>query len=220
MQHRSTGFALDWRRECCAPRRSGGARSIVLAVLVAALVAACDAYDRDLGPAPYLCGNTAPRCPMDYACMTDGITGHEVCVRDDSELSTELECADDSELEPNNVLDEASPSSIDSTKTFSASALAICPAGDRDLFEIAVSTEGTNVEMTVEYDAAGASLQAALLNAGGVPIATAEPVTNAPRTLHATASLPIGTYYASITAPVTETISVNNYQLSITATPP
>ena len=35
-----------------------------------------------------------------------------------------------------------------------------------------------------------------------------------------TPNLPTGTYYASISAPLSDEISVNNYDLVVTATPP
>jgi hypothetical protein len=182
-------------------------------------LAACDAYDTDLGPTPYLCGDTAPRCPDGYGCQTDGLTGEEICVGNDDSLSQDFNCADDSANEPNNALEEATATPVDaSMTTFSASGQSVCPAGDRDLFAITISQMNSSIELVVDFEAGGAELQLALLNAGGVPISTGKTVSEM-KLRAAAQNLPVGTYYASISAPVMETISVNNYSLSITATP-
>jgi hypothetical protein len=76
----------------------------------------------------------------------------------------------------------------------------------------------SSIELVVDFEAGGAELQLALLNAGGVPISTGKTVSEM-KLRAAAQNLPVGTYYASISAPVMETISVNNYSLSITATP-
>jgi hypothetical protein len=192
--------------------------ALLLALL---LVAACDAYDEDLGATPFLCGESAPRCPDGYACITDGLTGREICVRDGSSLSEDFDCADDSMHEPNNAFEEATVTELDATMTQSIGGLAVCPAGDRDLFAITITTMNTSLELAVDFETGGAKLQAALLNPNGVPVATARPVDGDPMTLTAfVQNLPTGTYYASVSAPVTGEIAVNNYDLVVTATPP
>jgi hypothetical protein len=180
-------------------------------------LAACDAYDTDLGPTPFLCGDSAPRCPDGYGCQTDGLTGEEICVGNDDSLSQDFDCADDSANEPNNGIEEATP--VDSAmKTFAVDGQSVCPAGDRDLFAITISQMNSAIELVVDFEAGGAELQLALLNAGAVPISTGKTVSD--MQLRAAAqNLPVGTYYASISAPVMETISVNNYKLAITVTP-
>jgi hypothetical protein len=194
-------------------------RALLFTVLALTGFGACDAYDTDLGPTPYLCGETAPRCPDGYGCQTDGLTGEEICVGDDESLSQDFSCADDSANEPNNALEEAIATPVDGTMaTFSVTGQSVCPAGDRDLFAITISQMNSTIELVIEYEAGGAELQLALLNAGGVPISTGKSVSEM-KLRAAAQNLPVGTYYASISAPVMETISVNNYSLSITATP-
>jgi hypothetical protein len=192
-------------------------RTALLALLCPALAAlgACDAYDSDLGPTPFLCGETAPRCPDGYACQTDGLTGEEICVGENESLSQDFDCADDSANEPNNGLEEATPTDM---KTFAVEGQTVCPAGDRDLFAIDVGQMNSAIELIVDFEAGGAELQLALLNAGGVPISTAKTVSEM-KLRAAAQNLPVGTYYASISAPVMETISVNNYRLSVAVTP-
>jgi hypothetical protein len=194
-------------------------RALLIALLSPFALAACDAYDTDLGPTPFLCGETAPRCPDGYGCQTDGLTGEEICVGDNDSLSQDFDCADDSANEPNNGLEEATVTPVDTTmKTFSATGQSVCPAGDRDLFAITISQMNSAIELVIDFEAGGAELQLALLNAGGVPISTGKTI--AEMKLRAAAqNLPVGTYYASISAPVMETISVNNYSLSIAVTP-
>jgi hypothetical protein len=187
-----------------------------LALLLPLALAACDAYDTDLGPTPFLCGETAPRCPDGYGCQTDGLTGEEICVGNDDSLSQDFNCADDSANEPNNGLEEATPA--DPMKAFSVEGQSVCPAGDRDLFAISISEMNSAIELVIDFEAGGAELQLALLNAGGVPISTGKTVSEM-KLRAAAQNLPVGTYYASISAPVMETISVNNYTLAVTVSP-
>ncbi len=196
--------------------------TLTLAVLLGLVLGAgCDAYDEDLGATPFLCGESEPRCPDGYACTTDGLTGRDICVRKGSALSEDFDCGDDSAYEPNNAFEEATVTTVDATMTQSIGGLAVCPAGDRDLFAITVTTMNTTLELAVDFETGGATLQAALLNPNGVPVATAKPIDGDPMTLRAAVqNLPRGTYYASISAPVTGEISVNNYDLVVTATPP
>lgn len=197
-------------------------RTALLALLAPAAVTglaalgACDAYDTDLGSTPFLCGETAPRCPDGYGCQMDGLTGEEICVGNNDSLSQDFDCADDSANEPNNGLEEATP--LESMKTLAVEGQTVCPAGDRDLFAISISQMNSAIELIVDFEAGGAELQLALLNAGGVPISTAKTVSEM-KLRAAAQNLPVGTYYASISAPVMETISVNNYKLSIAVTP-
>jgi hypothetical protein len=180
-------------------------------------LAACDAYDTDLGPTPFFCGETAPRCPDGYTCQTDGLTLEEICVSEGESLSVDFDCDDDSANEPNNLLEEGTVVPAD-MKEYSVTGQAVCPAGDRDLFNITVGTMNSSIEIVLDYEAGGAVLQMALLNAGGVPISTATEVSSM-KLRAAAQNLPVGTYYASVSAPVMETISVNNYQLAITVAP-
>ncbi len=181
------------------------------ALVLLALLASCDAYDRDLGPAPFLCGPTEPRCPVDYTCQEDPNTNDEICVGSDSATSS-IDCADDGDVEPNNTLPQATVTSLDAMAAYHHDSLAICPPNDKDTFAITLA-HATRIDLEVVYEG-GAPLYAAILNQGGVPIATAT-VTEASRTLHATAStLPAGTYYGQISAPNGRS---NNYTISLRA---
>jgi len=193
-------------------------RKLLFAALV---VAGCDAYDEDLGPHPFLCGESEPRCPNGYSCMEDPSSGNEVCLPDGDSFDQNFSCKDDSDTEPNDSLQMAAMTNIDATSSFSADNRAICPAADRDNYAITISGAGMkNVELTVMFQADGAPLYAAVLNTGGVPIAEAKASTAEPTTLHTVASnLPAGLYYVHVEAMPTGMRAVNNYKLSIDVTP-
>lgn len=190
------------------------------AVLLLALVAACDAYDEDLGPTPFLCGPDGA-CPNGYSCMDDPANGRKVCVASDDSISSEFDCADDSDLEPNDVLAEAATTPLDQMKTFSLDGRAICPAGDVDTYAVMITAGPENLEATIVYAANGGALRGAILNTGGVPIDEAAAVTGEARTLRAFArNLPNGLYYVRVYSELGAGVAVNNYKLSLAVTGP
>lgn len=192
-------------------------------LLVAGLAAlgACSAYDTDLGPTPFLCGETDPKCPDGYNCLDDITTGEQVCVVEGGDIDSDFDCIDDSALEPNNAIDTATATPVDGMKTYEKGDLSICPAGDKDLFAISIGTQNENIELTVDFGSNGAQLVAAILNAGGIPIRTAAPVMGEPFRIQAIArNMPVGQYYAQIAASVSGAISLNNYSFTINVTGP
>lgn len=185
------------------------------------LVGACSAYDGDIGPTPYLCGETDPPCPEGYTCQDDITTGEQVCVGGNGMLSHDFDCADDSASEPNNMLDVATMTPLDGMKMFAKDGLAICPAGDKDLFAITIATQNETVELTAEFQANGAPLVGAILNAGGIPIATASLVAGETTKIHAMAqNLPAGKYYAQVAAGVSGALTLNNYKVALAVSGP
>ena len=111
--------------------------------------------------------------------------------------------------------------SFDGMKTFSKDGLAICPAGDKDLFSVVSGTQNENVGLIVEFQNNGATLDVAILNAGGIPIATGTAVTGNVFKVRAFAqNLPAGQYYAQVAAAVSGTLTLNNYQLTLNVTGP
>jgi hypothetical protein len=181
------------------------------------LLAACSAYDEDIGMVPYRCNTDEPRCPDGYTCQNDATTGDDVCVSNGSSISGDFECADDASSEPNNLLAEATATGLDAMKSFAKDNLAICPAGDRDQFGLTLATQNESVEIVVDYQANGAELVASLLNAGGVPIATSSPDSSqAHRTIGFSQNLPTGQYYVQVAAKVGGTLTLNNYSVTIT----
>lgn len=194
--------------------------SLLLGALIA-VMSACDAYDTDLGPTPFLCGSGDPQCPTGYTCQDDPATGDKVCVASDNSLSNNFNCADDSDTEPNNMLAEATMTGLDATKTYTQDNRAICPAGDKDTYAIMLSVANEDLDATLTFDAGGAPLRAAFLNTGGVPIQAATGVSGQPTMLHAAVqNLPAGLYYFQVFSQLGGTISVNNYKFTITVSGP
>lgn len=184
------------------------------ALFLIAVLAACDAYDRDLGPAPFLCGASEPRCPMGYECMMDGISGDEICVGEGGSVTDEFDCADDSAYEPNDTLAAATETTL---PAFTLDGLAVCPANDKDAFKIVLAAQA-NVEVLITFDPNSTALKAELLNQGGVPIATGSGVAGMPGTVRAAQqNLPVGMYFGVVSGPNDGTAAVNNFKLTINA---
>ncbi len=180
------------------------------AAIVVVLVAACDPYDGDLGPSPFLCGPTEPRCPDGYECLPDN--GAEVCFETGSHTGDN--CDDDGGSEPNDKLDAATPTGLDGMTTFSVEGRTICPGIDKDNYALTLSATTGSIELTVDTD--GATLRAAILNQGGVPIATAAETGS---TLQAkTQNLPAGGYYVQVAGPG-GSLPTNHYKLTVVVGP-
>ncbi len=178
-------------------------RALAATLLV---LAACDAYDEDLGPTPFFCGPGEQECPQGYTCVDDPAHGMMVCKSDSS--TSNFECADDSSQEPDNGLTDAATASVGAT----LDGRAICPAGDKDTYAVMLSATA-NLSATIIYQAAGSELTAAILNTGGVPIQRASEVSGEARTLRAVATdLPSGLYYVQVSGGAG---AVNNYELSL-----
>jgi hypothetical protein len=186
--------------------------------------AACTPYDPDLGSAPFLCGpmDQSPRCPDNYACVMQGAT--EYCVKSGGSVpvdSRPANCADDSQLEPNDSITSAFQTPVATQKnTLTFAGLAICPGGDKDTYSITITATGQNLEMIFDYDDGGAELQGALLNSSGVPIQNASLTTTARQKKAMVANLPAGTFYAQVYGPNSGGLTTNNYKLTINVTGP
>jgi hypothetical protein len=197
-------------------------RSLLLIVL-ASFITACSPYDPELGPSPFLCGpaDQDPRCPDGYTCSMMGT--QEYCLAMGGTVpidANNLNCADDSSLEPNDMIAQAFQTPVATTKnTLTFAGLAICPAGDKDNYSVTIISANQNLEVIIEYDAAGADLQGSILNAGGTPIANASPTTPGVRRAY-TPNLPTGTYYAAVFGPTMGGVVTNNYKMTINVTGP
>lgn len=194
-------------------------RSLLFFALVAS-AAACSPYDPDLGPSPFLCGpmDQDPRCPDGYTCTLMGTT--EYCLAEGGMVPPDgpgFQCADDSNLEPNDIM--PFDTSVASTKfSITFAGLAICPAGDKDLYTVTTTMANQNVEVLMEYDPAAADLTGSLLNSNKVPIANGSPTEAGKRRIYA-ANLPVGTWYVSIQGPMDSALTMNNYKMTINVTP-
>jgi hypothetical protein len=196
-------------------------RNLLLIALFASTITACSPYDPDLGPSPFLCGpaDQDPRCPDGYTCTMMGT--QEYCLAMGGMVPVDgaaFNCADDSNLEPNETTPfDTSVATQKSTITFAG--LAICPAGDRDLYTVTITFANQNLEMLMEYDPAAADLQGSILNSGRTPIANASPTEAGKRRAY-TPNLPTGIYYVAISGPTMGDLTMNNYKMTINVTGP
>jgi hypothetical protein len=199
-------------------------RSLIFIALASAITA-CTPYDPDLGPSPFLCGpaDQAERCPDGYTCTMMGTA--EYCLAMGGMVPVDannLNCADDSSLEPNDMIAQAFQTPVATTKnTLTFAGLAICPAGDKDNYSVTITTANQNLEVIIEYDASAADLQGSILNSGGNAISNASPVTGMPGVRKAyTPNLPVGVYYAVVFGPPMGDLKTNNYKMTINVTGP
>lgn len=197
------------------------------AVLVSVLIA-CNPYSPDLGVEPFKCGDSEPRCPLDYTCVTYA-GGQAICeLTDQSQLPdggtpdadpNQVDCNDDADIEPNDVLPQAFDTGIpDLRTTFSLVGLAICPETDIDLFKFQAAASGGNVTASVTYAPNRGELSLDVVNAAGSAIATGAPSDADPNVIEVTITgIAAGTYYARIKSAAG---GRNNYErIVITTTP-
>lgn len=188
-------------------------RLIPLAVV--AFAAACNTYDPKLGYEPFQCGDTEPRCPLGYTCVSyeggasicqeTGVEVPDAGLPDDGELT----CNDDRDVEPNDTLAQAFDSGIpDLRADFKVVGLAICPSGDIDLYKFEVASL-TNVTVEIEFQPSRGELSLDVLNMSGTSIATGQVVEADPNVRQAQiANLAAGTYFVQVKSATGEQ---NNY---------
>lgn len=190
-----------------------------LLITAIATLAACDAYDRDLSPVPYLCGPSEPRCPADHTCTADPSSGEDICVGPGGNPNG-FDCTDDTAVEPNNEPATATSTPLDTMKTFERDG-AICPTGDKDVYKVTITVANETLEVIVESEPGGPTLAASILNRTGGTIAVGMPVSGMPTVSRALFDdLPIGEFYAQVAGPSGGSLPVNNYHLSLKITGP
>lgn len=168
----------------------------VIAVVVAI---GCNAYNPDLGPEPFLCGTSEPRCPDGYFCVQR--VGENVCTREevvgDAGSDGNLQCSGDA-LEPNDSI--ANPTIVPIPEAGEVHTLdaVVCPTTDVDLYRLNVDVTGKNVRLEVDLELTDGPVVIDLLNSTGVSIRTGTP-NNAGDKLHADLiNAAQGEYYARV----------------------
>ena len=186
-------------------------------------VIACSAYNPNLAKAPFLCGDTDPKCPEGYDCVDDG-TGRQVCVTSggmvpDAGSGGGFQCADDSNLEgstKNDTIQTAYQSPVAAQrKDITFAQLSICPEGDRDTYAIQIITDQSNLEAITSWDS-GQPVSVSILNNAGMSINNGTQVSGMNALRAYVANLPTGTFYVQTYA---ASGVKNNYTISMTVTP-
>jgi len=175
-----------------------------LLLLSTGLLAAC--YSPDLGDTPFRCGTDDPKCPDGYTCHVYS-PSEQICERGSGGADanggsdgSNLNCNDDSSIEPNDTTANAWVSPIPSTmSSVSLVQLAICPSTDKDLFRFGVEVNGKNMKATVTTDVASGPLLLQVLNGAGATIANGT-ATSQTQIVVAVNNLAIGSYYVSVAA--------------------
>jgi hypothetical protein len=184
--------------------------ALLASSLGAAALAGCTPYDPDLGDTPYLCAAQEPRCPDDYACLDDGV--RPVCVRKGMDPDAGFPCASDGNLEPNNTLAQAYQTDVGPGAPMrSFGPLSVCPAGDKDHFQINITTVNKGINVLTRW-ASGPPITCQLLNDAGVSISNGAAMgSNAMRAC--ATNLPTGVYYA---VALSQQDLENNYVIELT----
>ncbi|HVK75375.1 MAG TPA: hypothetical protein VM734_18725 [Kofleriaceae bacterium] len=193
--------------------------SILMTALAAAsLAAACNPYDPDLGPHPFQCSSSEPKCPDGYECVD------EVCTKGDpvdpgiDGSTAAFVCADDSHVEGqsrNDTKERAYVIGLAAGRpwTHGLSRLAICPADDKDHFKFTLNSPQVenNFEAAITSVAGRTPPVLKILNSQGVEISSGVPMGQGAR-VEITNRLGPGDYYVQVSSlDGTE----NNYDLSI-----
>jgi hypothetical protein len=193
-------------------------RRLGLAAVTAATAAfgACTPYDPDLGPTPYLCAAQEPRCPEHYECVEAG--ARPVCVLAGSlapdaaiDAPSGFQCAMDGMLEPNDSLGTAYQTDVGTgAPQRSFGPLALCPEGDKDHYQINVTTANRGIEVITRWDS-GMPVSCSILNGAGTSIANG--VAMGANAIRACATnLPPGIFYAIAFSPKS---LQNNYRIQL-----
>jgi hypothetical protein len=179
---------------------------LLLACGLGTTLAACTPYNPDLGVTPYLCAAQEPRCPENYTCM-DGGGGRELCVVAGGlvpdagpDAADSFQCADDGMLESNDALDVAYQTDVGTSAPMRVfGPISICPMGDKDHYQINITTANRAIEVITQWES-GMPISNAILNPAGTSIANGTPRgTNAIRAC--AMNLPAGLYYAVAFSP-------------------
>ena len=178
--------------------------------------AACTSYDPQLGVAPFTCTDTETSCPEGYACVDDG-KGAKACLFGGVPGTGSNNCTDRNEMTGNDTLATATLSPVAGTQNKIVYAAAVCPAADKDVYQVVVTLNGQNLKVDLTYDGS-AALAFQILNSGGTAIATGTPMGTG-HVAFTAANLAIGSspYYVQVTAAPGVT---NGYQLTLEMTGP
>ena len=192
-----------------------------LALLCFALCAACSSYSPDLGAVPFACGSSDPKCPDGYDCVPLGSGGQMECLQAGGTApdagSNSGQCADDSNLEPNNDVQHAYMISSLPAGGLKLAGLAICPVGDKDTYELTQATAGQTLEADIDFDPNQATLTVNIISSAGTTTVPGQP-NGSGKAKAALANVQSGPQYVQVlVSPTAGSLTTNgNYKLTLT----
>lgn len=187
---------------------------------------ACNSFDPNLGNSPFRCGTDSPRCPDNYTCVTYS-AADEICESNrgatdqadsgpgngDADPQNFI-CNNDSEIEPNNSIDDPLVTFIPASGVFRLVSLAICPSGDQDFVQFDIDANGVDAVVEIEYMSNRGTLGLELLTGNGTILSTgAAPGGNTDILRVAIPNIPQDTYFARVFG---DPGVQNNYSFEIT----
>ena len=186
--------------------------NLLFGILFGLVLAACSPYSPSLSNQPFSCGSdNATGCPDGYTCNAGTCVdsnGGGMVAGPDAGMSG---CPDQT-IEPNNSYTSPFQTPVASQlTTFKLTGVAICPAGDIDVY--ALTTTGMQtITASITYNSSGAALDMQLLDSNGM---TMKNGTGTANTISASvADLPASmTYYVMVQG--SSTTDTNGYSLEI-----
>ncbi len=184
-------------------------------LIATSAIAAC--YSPNLGSSPFACGSSAPLCPDGYGCMSG------MCVEGGGSVAGtdgggNNGCPDEA-IEPNNSYTAPFVTPVASQfKTWKLTGLAICPAGDIDVYALTTNAMQT-LTASITYDVSGEPLDMQLLDSNGMTMKNGTAMQGMTNVVSASvADLPTNmTYYVFVQASTAG--NQNTYSLDIAVTP-
>jgi len=190
-------------------------RTVLFALAAASMH--CSPYDPELGPTPFLCGASEPRCPDGYVCVeatgTDGVCSREGVTPggDGGGL-----CID--EHEPNESMAVATLVPIPDEGENHMTSAAVCSPEDVDFYRLFVDTTGKTVRIDVTFEALDAPPDLRLLNGAGTLVESGASEGNG--TLRVEVQPPQGTYFASVSGMTADLPYTINFTVTAGTLPP
>jgi hypothetical protein len=166
------------------------------------LLAGCSFYDPDLGDRPFQCGTDDPKCPDGYTAAGDG----RDCVCQRSALVPDAgmgyECAADPH-EPNESTLNPAPTllGMNNNMQYRSGSVAICGAGDTDVYQLNVPATDTLITVDVTFDATRMAPKVEILDRTAASIGGPDDSPAPGRVTLSKKVSAIGTYYVRVTAP-------------------
>jgi hypothetical protein len=186
-------------------------------LVIAVIATGC--YSPNLSNEPFACGSDTPQCPDGYDCMSG------TCVKSGGNAVVQVDAGSgssgcpDEPAEPNNSYTAPFVTPVASQfKTWKLTGLAICPAGDIDVYALTTNAMQT-LTASITYGASGEPLDMQLLDSNGMTMKNGTAMQGMTNVVSASvADLPTNmTYYVFVQASTAG--NQNTYSLDIAVTP-